>query len=160
MFSLLFSAQKWSAAKRRLITVTGMSVIRHMILTDFRQRTDTSTSICFVKWIWKIAAGLRGRIYTSWLSWFKRSLLPKEDIPLWVASSWPPSAEEATALDAPWANPAQLTNITGFPPRCVPPSCVWKPRLCWFRGLKALAWGLIVGTVLCGRAKLFQQLES
>lgn len=87
---LCSSGKKWSTAKRRLITVTGMNIIRDMILTDFRQRTDASPSICFVKWIWMIAAGLWGWIYTSQLSWFKRSLLPKEDIPLHFASFWPP----------------------------------------------------------------------
>lgn len=107
------SCKKWSIAKRRLITVTGVNIIRDMILIHLRQRTGPSTSISFVKWIWKTAAGLWGWIYTSRLSWFKRSLVPKEDIPLRVAS---PCAlpEEATALTAPCANAAQLTNTTGF----------------------------------------------
>lgn len=148
------SCKKWSIAKRRLITVTGMNIIRDTILTDLRQRTDASTSICFVKWIWKIAAVLWGWIYTSWLSWFKRSAAAKGGYPALRCVTLTPSLEEATALAAPWANPAQLTNITGSPPH------FWKSRLWWFRRLNALAWGLIVGTVLCSSGKLFQQLES
>lgn len=107
------SCEKWSIAKRRLITVTGMNVIRHTILTDFTQRTDASASICFVKWICKIAAGLWGWIYTSWLSWFKRLPLPKEDIPLCVASSWPPPGGRSTP--APSANPALLISNSASP---------------------------------------------
>lgn len=136
MLSLLCSDQKWSTAKRRLITVTGMSITRHMILTDFRQRTDSSPSICFVKRIGKVAAGLGGWIYTPRLSWLKRSLLPKEDIPLRVASSWPPPCRKPQHCLHPGLIQLSSSTSQASPPRRAPLPAP-KSRLCCFRGLKA-----------------------
>lgn len=75
-----------------------MNVIKDTILTDFTQRTDASASICFVKWICEIAVGLWGWIYTSWLSWFKRLPLPKEDIPLRCVILAPPPSRLQRSL--------------------------------------------------------------